>query len=59
MKIVSMVDASARETRAENLEDLKTAIGVVDEEIERLQGYMDDLRRRIEALEANRPTFSG
>lgn len=37
--------------KKQNLDDIKTAINVVDHEIGRLEGYIDKLRDRIEVLE--------
>jgi len=55
MKLVAMIDAVARETRAQNLSDIKTALQVVEDEINHLQRYADALKYRIEVLEGATP----
>jgi hypothetical protein len=51
MKIVAMVEAAAKETRAQNLADIQAAIILVDQEIDRIDGLLEGLRLRIIALE--------
>jgi ubiquinone biosynthesis protein UbiJ len=59
VKITSFVDAIAQVAEEERRLDREALLGVVEEEIDKLNEIIEDLRARVERLEAARPTFSG
>ena len=59
VKITSFLEAVRLAEEDERRLDREAVLSVVEEEIDKLNEIIEDLRARVERLEAARPTFSG